>query len=179
MKTLNGWTKLDRKEELNVLYQVCVSGLIGKQRWPPIIGLPFPRLNAILTKSKNSMSSTKFVFFGPIREKMAAPSSDWPIHFQFIGTHQHDRKQELMFLYVVFLWANQNTKMAAPAPDNLKTFLTPPLKPLNGIWWHMTDSKFSISRYSLKNVFSGRTKNKDGDPGLWIGTKTFTLRLIN
>ena len=28
-------TKLDRKQDLNVLYQVCVFGPIGKTRWPP------------------------------------------------------------------------------------------------------------------------------------------------
>ena len=28
-------SKLDRKQDLNVLYQVCVFGPIGKPRWPP------------------------------------------------------------------------------------------------------------------------------------------------
>ena len=29
-------TKLDRKQDLNVLYHVCIYGRIGKTRWPPL-----------------------------------------------------------------------------------------------------------------------------------------------
>ena len=69
-------TKLDRKQDLNVLYQVCVFGPIGKTRWPswPLIGWVIfdffsetaERNSRNLPGSKILTSSTKFVFFGPI-----------------------------------------------------------------------------------------------------------------
>ena len=87
-------TKLDRKQDLNVLYQVCVFWLAGwseKQDGRPGLWLaetfstsPLKPQNGIqrngiqrsLTGSKISMSSTKFVFFGPIEKKRW---STWPI----------------------------------------------------------------------------------------------------
>ena len=51
-------TKLYSKQDLNVLYQVCVFGLLGKPRWPPwpLIGgdtltTPLDYIVAHLTKS--------------------------------------------------------------------------------------------------------------------------------
>ena len=70
-------TKLDRKQGINVLHQVCVfSGWSEKQDGRPRLWLaetfstsPLKLLNGIqrnLTGSKISTSSTKFVFFGPL-----------------------------------------------------------------------------------------------------------------
>ena len=137
-------TKLDRKQDLNVLYKVCVfwadgknkmavmasdwlrhfrlllwnrwtglnetwqearsqcplpslcfSGRLEKQDGRPGLWLaetfstsPLKPLNGIkgnLTGSKISTSSTKFVFFGPIRKtKMAALAFDWLRHFRLL-----------------------------------------------------------------------------------------------
>ena len=89
-------TKLDRKQDLNVLYQVCVFRADHKkQDGRPGLWLaetfstsPLKPLNGIqrnLTGSKISMSSTKFVFFGPIiKNKMAALASDWLRHFRLL-----------------------------------------------------------------------------------------------
>ena len=66
-------TKLDRKKDLNVLYQVCVLGPIGKTRWPsrPLIGWDIfdffaetAERNSTKLDRKVSTSSTKFVFLG-------------------------------------------------------------------------------------------------------------------
>ena len=70
-------TKLDRKQDLNVLYQVCVfwadrknkmaapsSDWLGHFLTSPL--KPFMGIPRNLTGSKISMCSTKFVFFGPI-----------------------------------------------------------------------------------------------------------------
>ena len=64
--------KPDRKQELIVLYPVCVFGPIGKTRWPPDLWLAesfstssLKPLNGIcrnLTGSKNWTSFTKFLF---------------------------------------------------------------------------------------------------------------------
>ena len=81
-------TKLDRKQYLNVLYQVCVFffGRSGKQDGCPGLWLaetfstsPLKPLNGIqrnLTGSKISTSPTRFVFFGMIRKTRWPP---WPL----------------------------------------------------------------------------------------------------
>ena len=78
--------KLDRKHDLNVLYQVCVFRADRKKqdgRHSPWLAETFPTsflklLNWIqrnLTGRKISTSSTKFVFFGPISIQKWPP---WP-----------------------------------------------------------------------------------------------------
>ena len=134
-------TKLNRMQDLNVLYQVCVFRPIGKTRWPPwpLIGWnffssPLKLLNGIqwnLTGSKISMSSTKFVFFGLIR-KTRWPS--WPLIgwniFDFSSetaernSTQLNRMQVLNVLYqVCVFWADRKNKMATLTSDWLKHFL--------------------------------------------------------
>ena len=118
--------KLDMKQDLNILYQVCVFRTDGKTRclpWPLICcdifsTFPLKRLNRIqqnLTSSKISMSSTKFVFFGPIRKnKMAALASDWLRHFrllllngwtEFNVTWQGARTQRPLPILCFFGWS--------------------------------------------------------------------------
>ena len=76
--------KLDRKQDLNVLYQVlCFSGRSKKQDGRPGLWLaetfstsPLKLLNGIqwnVTGSKTSTSSTKFVFFGPMSKQNLPP----------------------------------------------------------------------------------------------------------
>ena len=86
-------TKLDRKQDLNVLYQVCVFRAHWKNKMAALASdwlrhfrlLLWNRWTEIqrnLTGSKISMSSTKFVFFGPIEKKMATlanPPKRWHI----------------------------------------------------------------------------------------------------
>ena len=71
--------KLDRKQVLNVLYQVCVFWADPKNNMAAlasdwlrhILTFPLKPLNGIqgkLTGSKILTSSTKFVFFGPKSE---------------------------------------------------------------------------------------------------------------
>ena len=56
-----------------------------------------------------------------------------------------------------------------------ESFLTSPLKPLNGIQRNLTGSK--ISTPSTKFVFSGRSEKQDGRPGLWLA-ETFSTSLL-
>ena len=182
-------TKLDRKQDLNVLYQVCVFradwknkmaalashwlihfqlllwnrwtefnetwqeassqcplpslcflGRSEKQDGRPGLWLaeifstsPLKPLNGIqwiLTGSKISMSSTKFVLFGPIGKTRWPP---WPLIGWDIfdlssetaernSTKLH-RKQDLNVLYqVCVFWVNRENKMAALASDWLRHF---------------------------------------------------------
>ena len=182
-------TKLDRKQDLNVLYQVCVfqaywknkmdalasdwlrhfrlllwnrgtefnetwqearsqrplpclcfSGRSEKQDGCPGLWLaetfptsPLKPLNGIqrnLTGRKISTSSTKFVFFGPIRKTRWPPWSliDWYIfNFSSETAEQNstklDRKQDLNVLYQVCVFrADRKNKMAALASDWLRHF---------------------------------------------------------
>ena len=134
-------TKLDRKVDLNVLYQVCVfSGRSEKQDGRPGLWLaetfatsPLKLLNGIqrnLIGSKISMSSTKFVFYGPIGKKRWPP---WPLIgwdiFDFSSetaeqnSTKYDRKQDLNVLYQVYVFrADRKNKMAALASDCLRHF---------------------------------------------------------
>ena len=112
-------TKLDWKQDLNVLYQVCVfSGRLEKQDGRPGFWLaetfstsPLKLLNGIrwnLTGSKISMSFTKFVFFEPIGKTRRPP---WPLIgldiFDFSSETAErpatklDRKKDLNVLYQV------------------------------------------------------------------------------
>ena len=80
-------TKLDRKQDLNALYKVCVFRADQKKQdggpglWlaETFFTSPLKPLNGIqrnLTGSKISTPSTKFVFFGPIRKTKWPP---WPL----------------------------------------------------------------------------------------------------
>ena len=77
------------------LPSLCFSGRSEKQDGRPCLWLvetfstsplkPLNRIQRNLTRSKISMSSTKFVFFGPIRKnKMAALASDRLRHFRLL-----------------------------------------------------------------------------------------------
>ena len=108
-------TKLDRKQDLNVLYQVCFFfWAIGKTRWPPwplaeiFSTSPLKPLNGIqwnLTGSKILRSSTKFVLFLGRAEKQDGRPGLWLA----------------------------------------ETFSTSPLKPLNRIQRNLTGSKILMS----------------------------------
>ena len=76
--------KLDRKQDLNVLYQVCVFRVDRKNKMAALASdwlrhfqfLPLNPLNGIqqhMTGSKISTSSTKLVFFGPIGKTRLPP----------------------------------------------------------------------------------------------------------
>ena len=129
-------TKLDRKQYLNVLYQVCVFRAYRKNKmatlasdWLRHFWLFFLKLlNGIqwnLTGSKILTSSTKFVFFGPIgKNKMSALTSDWLRHFglllwniwtEFNKTWQEARSERPLPSWC--FWGLSENKMAALASD--------------------------------------------------------------
>ena len=92
-------TKLDRKQDLNVLYQVLCFWADRKNKMaaPASDWLRHFRLllwnhwngiQQIFTGSKISTSSSKFVFFSDRSEnKMATPASDWRRHFLLLWNH--------------------------------------------------------------------------------------------
>ena len=231
-------TKLDRKQDLNALYQVCVfgadqknkmvalasdwlrhfrlllwnrwmefnetwqearsqhplpslcfSGRSEKQDGRPCLWLaeifstsPLKPLNGIqrnLTGSKISMTSTKFVFFGPIgKNKMAALASDWLRHFwlllwnrwtEFNETWQEARSQRP--LPSLCFWGRSEKQDGRSGLWLAETFSTSSLKPLNGIQQNLTGSK--ISKPSTKFVFLGPIRKTRWPPWPLIGRDIF------
>ena len=84
-------TKLDRKEDLNVLYQVCVFGPIGKPRWPPwpLIGWDIFDFSSETAERNSTKLDRKqdlnilyqvCVFRADRKNKIAALASDWLRH---------------------------------------------------------------------------------------------------
>ena len=80
--TIGNSTRVDRKQDLNVLYQVCVFW-VGRNDGRPGLWLdetfltsllkPLNRIQRNFTRSKILMSSTKFVFWGLIRKTRWTP----------------------------------------------------------------------------------------------------------
>ena len=118
-------TKLDRKQDLNVLFQVCVFRADQKTGiWlaETFSTSPLKPLNGIewnLSGRKISTSSDKFVFFEPIRKKqMATLASDWLMHFwlllwngcrefkQYLTVGLRDTVKHLFFVWPYFSRAN-------------------------------------------------------------------------
>ena len=179
------------------LQSLCFSGRSEKQDGRPGLWLvetfstsPLKPLNRIwwnLTGSKISMSSTKFVFFGPIGKTRWPP---WPLigwdifDFSSDAAEQNstklDRKKDLNLLYQVCVFrADQKNKMAALASDLLRHFQL-------FLWnrWMEFDETWQEARFQrpLPSLcFSGRLEKQDGGPGLWLAEtfSTSPLKTLN
>ena len=172
---------------------LCFLGRSDKQDGRPGLWLaetfstsPLKPLNEIqqnLTGSKISMSSTKFVFFGPIG-KMWWPT--WPLIgweiFEFSSetaernSTKLDRKQDhnVLYKFCVFL-ADRKNKMATLASDWLRHFrllLWNRLTEFNKTW---QEARSQCPLQSL--CFSGRSEKQDGRPGLWLAETFWTSPL--
>ena len=183
MKSLNGirrnltGSKISKSSTKFVFF-----GLIGKkQDGRPSLWLaetfstsPLKPLNGIqqnLTGKKISMSSTKVcVFRADRKNKMAALASDWLRHFrlllwnrwtEFDETWQEARSQRP--LPSLCFSGRSVKKDGRRGPWFAETFLTSPLKLLNGIQRNLTGSKISAS--STKLCFSVWWVNKNNCPG--------------
>ena len=133
------------------------------------------------------MSSTKFVFFGPIWKTRWPP---WPLIggaiFDFSSKTDErnstklDRKQDFNVLYQVHVfWADRKNKMAALASDWLRHFRLL----LWNCWMEFNKTwQEERSKCPLPSLcFSGWFEIQDGRPGLWLA-ETFSassLKLLN
>ena len=197
----NRWTEFNETwqeaRSQNPLLSLCFSGRSEKQDGHPGLWLdekfltsPLKLLNGIqrnLTGSKISMSSTKFVFFGPIGKTRWPP---WPLIgwdiFDFSSetaeqnSSKLDRKQDLIILYQVCVFrADQKNKMAALASDWLRHFGLL----LWNRWTEFNESwQEARSQCPLPSLcFSGRSEKQDGRPGLWLAEtfSTSSLKPLN
>ena len=136
-------TKLDRKQDLNALYQVCV-------------------------------------FLADRKNKMAALASDWLRHFRLLlwngwtelnETWQEARSQRPL---PSLCFSSRSEKQdGRPGLWLAETFLTSPLKLLNGIQRNLTGSK--ISTPSTKFVFFGPIGKTRWPPWPLIGWDIFNF----
>ena len=166
------------------LPSLSFSWPIGKTSWPPGLWLAetfstYPKPpNGIqwnLRGSKISTSPSKFVFFGQLwKKKMAirplicCDILTSPQKFAWNSTKLWDlalsSKISMPFTKFVFLGRSENQD-GRHGLWLAETFLTSPLKLLNGIQGNLTGIKISTS--STKFV-SRRSEKQDGCPGLWL-----------
>ena len=172
----NRWTEFNETwqeaRSQHPLSSLCFSGRSDNQDGRPGLWLaetfstsPLKALNGIqrnLTKSKISMRSIKFVFFGSIG-KTSWPS--WPLIgwdiFDFSSESAErnstklDRKQDLNVLYNVCVFrVDRKKKMVVMASTIL-------------------DRKQDFNVLYQVCVFSGRSEEQDGRPGRWLA-ETFS-----
>ena len=191
-------TKLDSKQDLNVLYQVYVFWADWKKkRWPPWPLIGWDIFN--FSSESNEQNSTKLdrkqdlkvfyqvcVFRADQKNKMAALASDWLRHFglllwncwkEFNETWQEARSQRPLPSSCFFgLIGKQDGR---PGLWLAETFSTSTLKLLNGIERNLTRSKISMS--SIKFVFFLPILKTRWSPWLLIGwdVSTSPLKLLN
>ena len=177
-------TKLDRKQDLNVLYQVCVFRADRKNKMAALASDWLRHFRLLLwnrwTELNESWQEARSqrplpsLCFGPIGKTRWPPWSliGWDI-FDFssetadLNSTKLDRKQDLNVLYQVCVFSGRSEKQdGRPGFWLPQTFSTFPLKLLNGIWWNLTGSKISMS--FTKFVFFEPIKKKDGRPCLWL-----------
>ena len=178
-------TKLDREQDLNALYQVCVYRADRKNKmaalasdWLRHFGLllwnRWTEFNETWQEARSQRPLPSFVFFGPIGKTRWPP---WPLIgwdiFDFSSetakrnSTKLDRKQDLNTLYQVCVFqADQKNKMAALAYDWLRHFRLL----LWNRWTEFNETwQGARSQRPLPSLcFSGRSEKQDGRPGLWL-----------
>ena len=164
-------TKLDRKQDLNVLYQVCVFRADRKNKMAALasdwlrhfrllLWNRWTEFNETWQEARSQHSLASLCFSGRSEKQMAALASYWLRHFrlllcnrwtEFNETWQEARSQRS--LQSLCFSGRSKKQDGGPGLWLAETFSTSPLKPLNGIQRNLTGSKMSTS--STKFVFFG------------------------
>ena len=133
--------KLDRKQDLNALYQVCVFGPIGKTRWPPwpLIGWDilwlllwncWTEFKETWQEARSQRPLPSLCFSGRSEKQDGRPGLSLAETFYDFSSEtaernstKLDRKQDLNALHQVCVFrTDRKNKMAAPASDWLRHF---------------------------------------------------------
>ena len=192
----NCWTEFnetDWKQDLNVLYQVCVFRADRKNKmaaWP-LIGWDILDFSSETAERNSTKLNRKLdlnvlyqvcVFRADQKNKMATLASDWPEKHklrlwllllnrwtEFNETWQEARSQRpLQSLCFLGLSEKQH---GGPGLWLAETFSTSPLKPLNGHQRNLIGSKITTS--STKFVFFGPIRKTRWPPWPLIGWDIF------
>ena len=179
-------TKLDRKQDLNALYQVCVFQADQKNKMAALASdwlrhfLSFP----LKLDRKQDLKALYqgCVFRADRKNKMAAPTSDWLRHFlllcrnswtEFNETWQEARSQRPLPSLSFSGWSEkQDGRLAS---DWLRHFLLL----LWNRWMEFNETwQEARSKRPLPSLcFSGRSEKQDGLPGLWLAETFLTSPL--
>ena len=183
-------TKLDWKQDHNVLYQVCVFLADPKNKMYALASDLLRHFLLLLLNHWTEFNETSqearfqhplpsFVFFVPIGKTRWLP---WPLICWYIfdfssetaerNSKEVDRKQDVNILYQVCVFrADRKNNMAALASDSLRHFrllLWNRLTEFNETW---QDAR---SQRPLPILFSGRSINKNGGK-LYSGARYVAL----
>ena len=184
-------TKLDRKQYLNVLYQVCDFRDDRKNKmvalasdWLIHFGLllwnRLTEFKETWQEARSQRPLPSLCFRGDWKNKMAALASDWLRHFglllwncwmEFKETWQEARSQCLLPSLCFWGWSEKQD--GRPGLWLAETFSTSPLKLLNGIQGNLAGSKISMS--STKFVFLGLIRKTRWRPWPLIGWDIFAF----
>ena len=190
-------TKFDRKQDLNVLYQVCVFWADRKNKMAALASDWLRHFRLLLWNRSKEFNETwqearsqcplPSLCFSDWSEKTRWPP--WPLIgwdiFDFSSeTAQRnstklDRKQDLNVLYQVCVFrADRKNKIAALASDWPRHFRL--------LWncWSIFNTTWQEARSQrpLPSLcFSGRSEKQDGRPGLWLDEtfSTSPLKALN
>ena len=189
--------KLDRKQDLKVLYQVCVFRADGKSKMAApasdwlkhfqlLLWNRWTEFNKTWQEARSQCPLPSLCFFGLIGKRRWPPWPliGWDIFDFFSETTERnstklDRKQDLnVFYQVCVFWADRKNKMAAPASDWLRHFFL-----LLNRWTEFDETwQEARSQRPLPSLcFSGRLVKKDGGHGPWLAETFLTspLKLLN
>ena len=183
--------KLDRKQDLNALYKVCVFWADQKNKMAALASdwlrhfrlLPWNRWTEFSETWQEASSQCllpSLCFSGKSgKNKMATLASDWLRHFRLFlwncerNSTKLDRKQDLNALYQVCVFqVDQKHKMAALAYDLLRhfqLFLWNCWIEFNKTWQE------ARSQHPLPGLrFSGWSEKQDSRPVLWLAETFLT-----
>ena len=181
-------TKLDRKQDLNVLYQVCVFRADQKNKMAALasdwlrhfrllLWNRWTEFNQIWQEARSQRPLPSLCFSGQSEKQDGRPGLCWEISDFSSETAERnstklDRKQDLNVFYQVCVFgADRKNKMAALASDWLRHFrllLWNRWMELNETWQE------ARSKRPLPSLcFSGWSEKPDGHPGLWSAETFF------
>ena len=188
-------TKLDRKQDLKALFQVCVFRanrknkmaapasdwlrhfqLLCKNRWT--------EFNETWQEARCQRPLPSLCFSGRSEKQDGRLASDWLRYFrlllwnrwmEFNETWQESRSKRPLPSFCFS--GRSETQDGRPGLWLAETFSTSPLKPLNKIQWNLIGSK--ISTPSTKFVFLGPIGKTKSPPWPLIGWDNFRLLLWN
>ena len=183
-------TKLDRKQDLNVLYQVFVFRADRKNKMAALASDWLRHFRLLLwnlwTEFKETWQEARsqrplpsLCFLGRSEKQDGRPGlwlAETFIHFSSETFERNstklDRKQDLNVLYQVCVFrADRKNKMAALASDWLRRFRLLLWMEFNETWQEPRSQRLLPSL-----CFSGRSEKQDGRPGLWLA-ETFSTSL--
>ena len=183
-------TKLDRKQDLNVLYQVCVFRVDQKNKMAALasdwlrhfrllLWNRWTEFNETWQEARSQRPLPSLCFSGRLEKQDGRPGlwlaetfSTSPLKLlNGIQRNLTGSKISTSSTKFVFFGPIGINKMAALASDWLRHFSTSPLKPLKGIQPNLTGSKISTS--STKFVFFGSIRKTRWPPWPLIGWDIF------